>query len=62
MMSDDIRFYSFDLDLLCILPAVSPESGYPSVNVSQELNGSGSLEISFCDEDLKNSYGNARTI
>lgn len=53
MMSDDIRFYSFDLDLLYILPAVSPESGYPSVNVSQELNGSGSLEISFCDEDLK---------
>lgn len=46
-MTDDIRFYNFDLDLMYILP------GYISVSVTQEFNGDGALEIVYTDPELR---------
>lgn len=52
-MNGDIRFYDFDFNLLYILPEFSETGGYSSINVKIELNGSGSLEIVFADDDLE---------
>lgn len=53
MMSDDIRFYDFNFNLLRILPSFAVESGYISINTQQDFNNSGSLEIVFNDDELK---------
>ena len=48
----DIRFYDLKLNLLRILPQNAPDCGYSSCVVTEELNGTGSFEISFNDDDL----------
>ena len=52
-MNDDIRFYDFDFNLLYILPPYSKDGGYTAVNASMQLAGSGSIEITFRDDELK---------
>lgn len=49
----DVRFYDFEFNLVHILPPSSNSTGYSSMNVTQEFNGSGSLELVFQDDDLK---------
>ena len=49
----DVRFYDFDFNLLYILPASAEKTGYISMNAQKEFNGNGSLELVFCDEELK---------
>lgn len=49
----DIRFYDFDFNLLYILPEYALKNGYSSMNATQELNGPGSFELVFYDEELK---------
>ena len=49
----DIRFYDFNFNLLYILPSFAVDTGYIAVNAQQDLNSSGSLEILFADNELK---------
>lgn len=53
MMNDDIRFYTFDLELLYIMPPHSGKCGYSSIVALKEFNGNGSFELLFDDNDLK---------
>lgn len=51
-MAEDIRFYDFEFNLLRILPSYAVDTGYISINVQQDFNDSGALEISFVDNTL----------
>ena len=49
----DIRFYDLDFNLLRILPPNSKDIGFKAINTQQDFNGSGSVEILFRDDILK---------
>lgn len=49
---EDIRFYNFDFELLYILPPHSSGGGYMSIEMTIDLNGTGSLELVCFDAEL----------
>ncbi len=51
-MADDIRFYDFDFNLLCVLPPYLANSGYISINTTREFCGNGALELVYKDSTV----------
>lgn len=60
MMNDDIRFYDFDFNLLYIMPTFADKIGYTAINATIEFTDFGSVEITFCDDELKQIIMNNR--